>query len=117
MATDRILLERTTADGIEAGIQPRERWQQRRLGGDLEAQRRERVSDERPLTAHQLIQDDAERPEIAAMIDILGRTHVLRGHVARRAHEVLGARHAGITRRRRALADAEIKDLDRSSAV
>ncbi len=57
--------------------------------------------------------DDAERPQVAAGVDLLGVAHLLRAHVLRRADHHPRHGRAAAGRARLQLGDAEVEDLHR----
>ena len=81
------------------------------LGDDL----RHRVAVEWARVADELVEDDAHRPDVGALVDVLGVGELLGRHVERRAHGRgrLGERDAIVFE----LGDAEIEDLDHDAAI
>ena len=63
----------------------------------------------------QLVQHDAERPEIASMIDIARRAHLFGRHVRGRSHHRLGGGEVAIGGR--CLRDSEVEHLQQRPAV
>ena len=80
---------------------------------DLKHQIAEAVAVERALAGEALERDDAERPEVGAVVDRLVALSLLGAHVVRRAEDRAGARRACPPPSRRALdlGDAEVEHL------
>jgi hypothetical protein len=90
--------------------------ERRRIG--LQNRRKELaevVAHEREVPRHQLVEDDADRPNVRAVVDALRRAKLLRRHVERRAEHGLRRRESARAGRESArslrLRDAEVEDL------
>jgi hypothetical protein len=99
-------------DGLHA------RWDvrgQRRRGllGDAREQRGVAVGGEGVGGREHLVEDDAERPEVGAVIDVELAEGLLRAHVRGRSKELARERD---DRRAVALADAEVDELGDDAA-
>ena len=99
-----------TSDGGRSGTMRRRRPYG--LADDLRDDRA-RVAVVRRATREQLVEDDAERPEIGAVIDLRRRADLLRRHVVDGSEDGVGrgeaARAVGDV-----LRDAEVEDLERA---
>ena len=78
---------------------------------------RDRLPLERRDPGEELVENEPERPDVRARIDVLRGAHLLGRHVERRAHERPGRRHPGVARARRDLRDPEVEDLEDARAV
>ncbi len=110
----RILLQAALDHRDEQRRHPR-RGQRRRLVRDPHRQVDQRLAGERRLAGGELAQDHAERPDVAARVARLRRAQLLRRHVVRRAHDVVGAGEVAVLAMR--LGDAEVEHLDEVRAV
>ena len=121
VATLGLLLEASHDDGherlLERGSQREERL--RVLVDDADADLGHRLAVERKLAAEQLVQDDAERPDVAADLRGARGAHLLGRHVERRADDRrrVGERHLPDRARAKDLGDAEIEDLQQRRSV
>ena len=66
---------------------------------------------ERRLASQHLVDDDAERIDVAAMVDLFCAQALLGRHVDWRAHQGAGASLERIAGQRVQLGDAEVEDL------
>jgi hypothetical protein len=74
------------------------------------------VAGEGQALPEQLVEDDAERPDVGADVDLVGRHHLLGRHVPGRAHDGGGPRDHLVPVGDRDLRDAEVEHLHRGPA-
>jgi hypothetical protein len=86
-----------------------------RLIHDLEHHRGKRVSAERRSTLQKLVKHHAQRPDVAAVIDVARRAHLLGRHVRWSAHHGLGRGKLAVHRRK--LRDSEVEDLEQQRSI
>src|SRR5262249_39170484 len=72
----------------------------------------ELFADEREAAGEALKDDDAEGPEVAAMVELLAPAHLLGAHVVGRAKERPGLRRGSCEDGASSLGDPEVEDLD-----
>ena len=92
---------------IGALLQDRRRVGDEHRGADL----RKRVSVERWRAREELVEDDSERPDVGARVDVARRRELLGRHVERRSHEVARARELLLDAVDAHLRDPEVDDL------
>ncbi len=119
-AAGGVLLQAAEDDGLHrgrrVGAQRSERW--RRLLEDVDVELGDGLGAEGDVPGEQLEEDDAERPDVGALVDVARRPELLGSHVARRAHDGRGLRHGlALIGREGDLRDAEVEDLDGRRAV
>src|SRR5690606_22513938 len=87
------------------------RWNRRRAHTDVEQQLTEGFSVERPNAGEALARDDAQGPQIGAMIDFALSFGLLGAHIIRGSHRDPGASSRG-SEAWRDLGDAKVEHLD-----
>ncbi len=99
VAMARLLLDRLDADDLQIGRQsgPQTRGPLRLGLEDLAVDLHRGAAMERQPTGQHLIEHDAQRIDVAASVDLIQlSTHLLRGHVERRAHRAAGLGQMGL---------------------
>ena len=108
-AVVRVLRERAEHDHVEVGrdVGPLQRRRPRRVGEMLHRDLDRRLAAERRLAGEHLVEDDADRVEVGALVDG-GAARLLGREVLRRPDDRAGLGHLAHARAR----DAEVRDLE-----
>ena len=88
----------------------------RRLLLNGEHQFDERASVEGGHAGEHLVENDAERPQVGPRVDVLRRTHLFRGHIARGPHDRLARRERRFELFRE-LGNAKVEQFHKRRAV